>query len=99
MNQSPENNPNLPPMPDIRDTEQLKGWMQQNIKRQPYDQMFQPDGTPMTEEEQRDVYINQTIAVIEARKARKSPDSVFEALKQSILDLTQPADPPTSKHT
>src|SRR3990167_8434130 len=91
---SPEGRPQIPPMPDIKDTENLKPWMKTYIIKPPkgYDDMKHPDGTPFNEGEQIDAYIKQTIAVIEVHKLRNQPDTAYDKIRQSILNSTQPED-------
>lgn len=98
---SPENGPQIPPMPDIKDTHNLRVWMKKNIKKPPlgYDDMRHPDGTPLNPDEQIDTYIQQTIDVIEFKKARNHPEATYEPLKESLQSQLLPQEPPTSPTT
>lgn len=83
------------PMPDIKDTDKLSGWMRTNIIRPPkgYNDLKHKDGSHLSEKEQIEVYIGQTIDVIEFCKQQNRPASDYEQVKEAVLELTQPPKP------
>lgn len=76
--------------------------MKNHIVRPPKgydDQRHGEGGTPLTPEEQIDVYIQQTIDVIKIQQERGRLDRVKGNITRTIQNMTQPEDTITLEHT
>lgn len=76
------------PMPNIDNKDELKRWLKSVRKIPPagYDAMTHPDGTPFTDEEQIETFINQTLDVVEFKRKRGTPDSELKQMLKMLAD-------------
>lgn len=86
-----ETKPQEFPILNIEDRDELRKWLK-SVKTTPpagYDAMTHPDGTPFTDEEQIETFINQTLEVVEFKRKRGYPE---DQIKQMLTKLAQPKD-------
>lgn len=84
-----ETQPQQLPTPNIDDKDELRKWLK-SVRTNPpagYDAMTHPDGTPFTDEEQIETFINQTLDVVEFKRKRGYPE---DQIKQMLTRLAQP---------
>lgn len=77
------------PQPNIDDKDELRKWLK-SVRTNPpagYDAMTHPDGTPFTDEEQKETFINQTLEVVEFKRKRGDPE---DQIIQMLTKLAQP---------
>lgn len=83
-----EGQPQELPMPDMDNKDELKAWLK-SVKKTPpagYDAMTHPDGTPFTDEEQIETFINQTLDVVEFKRKRGTPDNELKQMLKMLAD-------------
>lgn len=84
-----EGQPQQLPMPNVDDPNELRTWLK-SVRTTPpagYDAMTHPDGSHFTPEEQIDAFIGQTLAVVEFKRQRGTPE---DQIRQMLTKLAQP---------